>query len=177
MGTGNGARSHWPRFIVAEAAGMTGYSAVVAAVWLLRRFGESGESLGFLVQLALSMGIILAVVGGATLPAHVLDVEWPLAIGGALAAYITMLFLALATEFYVGFGNPYGLTVATGFGLFMFFVVAPRLKLSPIRMKILGCLVLLLSILAWFAPEPYLIAPALAWVGLPVYIAMWIEEP
>ncbi len=161
----------------AGAAGLAGYVTIYLTAWLLSRFSESGATFGFLVQLILSLGVVLAVVIGAALPACALEVEWPLAIGGAFSAHTTMVFLALAIEFYVGTGDPYGLALAAGFGLFMLFGVAPRLEVSRRRMEVLGILVAVTGVLGWLSPGPDLVAPAIAWVGLPVLIATWGTEP
>lgn len=160
----------------AGAAGLAGYVMVYVAAWLLRRFGESGATFGFLVQLILSIGIVLAVVIGAALPARILDVEWPLAIGGAFGAHATMVFVAPAMEFYVGAGDPYGLALAAGFGLFMLFGVAPRLAISRRRTEALIVLVVATGALGWLSPGPHLVAPAIAWVGLPMLIASWVAD-
>lgn len=161
---------------LASCAGLAGYIAVVLMIWLLRRFDDSGATLGFLVPFGLSIGVVLALVLGAALPAHVLGVEWPLAIGGAFSSHATTVVLALAAEFYTGYGDPFGLAIAAGFGAFIRFGVAPRLEIDGPRLTWLSIVIAALALLAWGAPVPFLAIPGLPWVVLPALVAMWDAE-
>lgn len=160
----------------AGCAGLVGFVAVVLTIWLLRRFDGSGATLGFLVPFGLSLGVVLALVLGAALPARVLGVEWPLAIGGAFGSHATTVVLALVAEFYTGYSDPFALAITAGFGAFIRFGVAPGLEIDGPRLTWLTVVTTALALLAWRAPAPFLAIPGSLWVVIPALVAMWDAE-